>query len=375
MAREDTSRIALFSQLIRARKPERALGFALRSLRDKSVASMLRPVIESDLRNQELAESLFGIIEIVLTTRPHALGPIIRGLYLLASDTLKRTPNLALSSSLAWAQALQWLHGSSDFSVVLRTSTLLVNNFPDDKSLQNLHAFLLLLPSSTAMPEFHTLPEATAFFSRAPYPDADTLFIGYCGHGGAIGMPVNLLHQWIGRLPMHALYLRDPTSNFFRTGIHTLGPDYGSMLDFVRCLKERLGAKHLVTLGSSMGGFPAICAGIELACSRILCFNGIANHKENMIDLPRVASSWSAARHYWVERMDSQLRSATVTPEIRCVFGDSHASDANDAQALQYLPGVKLMPLANCNEHRVSKVLMARGEFEPQLAWLAGMGN
>ncbi|MDQ0857209.1 tetratricopeptide repeat protein [Bacillus sp. V2I10] len=72
-------------------------------------------------------------------------------------------------------------------------------------------------------------------------------------------------------LPVHKIYLTDPNSEWFQSGILGLGSTIEETIERIKSVQEELGVTEIMTIGSSMGAFGAILFGALLNC-RVLAF-------------------------------------------------------------------------------------------------------
>lgn len=79
---------------------------------------------------------------------------------------------------------------------------------------------------------------------------------------------------------VHRIYINDPNNGWYQNGIPGLGNNIDETIGTLLKWKERLGAKEIVTIGSSMGGYGAILYGAKLGC-RVLSFGA-----ETILRLP-----------------------------------------------------------------------------------------
>ncbi len=380
---------ARFQALLAAGRPRAALQTACRILeatadptagtRPRNLArdlalhrldAELREMVFATVTHPARRKALLPILERIVGDASGAVVPL--SVYMLCAIKAGRSPNFDLASSLLWTAALQWLFKDHPPELLQAISRQLRARFPEADFLAKLDDILNAAPPvPTGAAPFRDKLGAAVQFVPARRPDEKVLLVCFCGKGGQIGMPVNYFHRWTQRVPAHVLYLRDMTRDFFTSGIAELGPDWVSLLEFIRGLAGALGIERLATYGHSMGGFPAIRAGVELPVARAASVSGRADHDTVQADRGAV----EAARQRWIRMIGTLPEAAAPPPEIACAYGAGNSIDAGDAQALAGLAGVRLVPLPGHRLHNAGIKLATSGGLERMLAWLVGASD
>lgn len=335
--------------------------------------AQLRQAVFDAITDPRRRETLLPLLESLASGEGDNV--VAAALYLLSALSARRGPRLDLVSPLAWTSALQWLFEDRPPELLRPISRRLLERFPDAMYLREVDRILAAAPPRLPTVRFRDRLGAAVQLAIAPQPDVTALLVCFSGVTGQIGMPVNYFHRWVSRLPAHVLYLRDRTEAFFSSGIAEIGSDWTSLLEFIRGLAGALGVERLAVYGSSMGGFPAIRAGVELQAPRIVSMSGTAEHERPERRADPASQDPEAARRRWAQTICALLTASPSPVEIACVFGAGNRADAADAQALAGLPGIRLVPLPGYRRHNAGIHLAMTNRIEHVLSWLVGAGG
>src|SRR5580704_12157155 len=100
-----------------------------------------------------------------------------------------------------WANACHDLFEAGRLDVLEFAVCYLHKIYPDLTYLDTLQAFLDGIPRHLPEP----LPfceDPTAEIQIVRRPDCDNVLLCFCACQGTLGLPVNLMHQWLGRCPV-----------------------------------------------------------------------------------------------------------------------------------------------------------------------------
>src|SRR3981081_919874 len=104
--------------------------------------------------------------------------------------------------------------------------------------------------------------------------DCDAVLFCFCAFQGTLGLPVNLVHQWLGRMPASLVYVRDLRELWGACGFPTLGSDRTAAVNALRRIASELGGRRIYTFGVSRGGYPALYYGLKLRARAVLSLGG-----------------------------------------------------------------------------------------------------
>jgi len=164
-------------------------------------------------------------------------------------------------------------------------------------------------------------------------PERSELIVGITGVAGVLFQPPAVVLQQLDEWEHHLLIVRDSDRYVYRRD--------GRTVDTMERLSDDLrsvasGYRSVVTLGSSMGGAPALILGIRIGARRAVSMGGQA------MDTAEI-------RRYLP---DHDAASAT---EILCVHGAGHARDRAAAELMhQHLPGSSVVALKGVIRHNIS---------------------
>lgn len=114
------------------------------------------------------------------------------------------------------------------------------------------------------------IPSTDGKYSKfIPHEGSETLAIIFSTVGVKPGYFT--FYKSMLNIPVHKLHLTDPHSEWFQDGIPGFGKTVEETVESIKALQESIGAKEIVTIGSSMGGYGALLYGALLNC-RVLSF-------------------------------------------------------------------------------------------------------
>ena len=186
-------------------------------------------------------------------------------------DEYARSPKADMSMLKAWRTVLRHLPAAA-------------NNFIDDpdKDLQ-------VLPAGAGT-------EA----------DGAPIVFVFCGHGQRLGIPLNMIHRWLGRIGAHVVYLKDFRKLFYVKGVASLGADYTTSVTALRRLVDKFTARSVHCMGDSAGAYGALQMGLDLGAQSVLCLAGPTD-----LTVPRITRKLFQRLH----------KSSVLEPEMMTVRG------------------------------------------------------
>jgi len=211
--------------------------------------------------------------------------------------------------------------------------------------------------------------------------NSDIVVLLFCGGNGAeapihpfrLGLPLPLIHRWLGRLPASLIYLRDLENVYYLNGVRTLGPSREATFTHLRRIIASLGARRIVCYGVSAGGFAALDFGLELGADAVLCMGGMTNlSPEFNLYTTRNKKCLALQSRFRDARLDmlKAYSKAARPPRVRLVFGEKNWDDRIQAEHMAGLPSVSLCAIENCKEHNVTVQAIIRGDFDGFCNWL-----
>lgn len=98
--------------------------------------------------------------------------------------------------------------------------------------------------------------------------DSDTAIVAFSAKGGVFDY-FRVLQPFPG---ITKLLVRDPSDRWYNAGLPGVGDSVDAVADRVGAELDAVGAKRVITLGSSMGGYAAILFGCMLGAERAIAF-------------------------------------------------------------------------------------------------------
>lgn len=214
-------------------------------------------------------------------------------------------------------------------------------------------------------------------FSR----QSDTLLILFGGIAGAISMPPFEFFKVSDAFPTKRLFVRDLRYAWYCLGLPGHGTDSESVLTVLRQSVERSGARRVVTVGASAGGFAAIKYGVLLGAESALAFS-----PQSMIDATNRArlgdERWApqiAALHARLGPNHPEFTIGQTVDDNTATAVDIRVSredllDLAHADILRDRPGVRVTEY-DYGGHLMVKWLRDSGELAPILTDTLGTGG
>jgi hypothetical protein len=277
----------------------------------------------------------------------------------------------------AWAKAIDALFASGRFEETERASRLLLQVDPDLAFARSMSGIFEHLPPADGS-QTPFADDATRDVQVAARPDSDVVALLFCGRSHRLGLPVDAMHRWLGRLPASLIYLRDFRKKYFLGGVGSLGSNLEATLAELRRIAGELGARRIVCYGNSSGVFPSLYYGHALGADTIVCLAGKTNRTPAFNAFTRdEARALELAKRFPEATLDTKLLFERMTdpPRILMVYGEHNWSDRRQAEHMATLPSVTLWPLAECSEHGAIKEVITRGEYPRILEWLLHPGR
>lgn len=211
-----------------------------------------------------------------------------------------------------------------------------------------------------------------------PAPGSDRLLLVFTGLAARLSIPVMFFHQFIKTMRTNVLYLYDDRRLMFLGGVTSLAPTYAGTLDAIRGMADSLGARRILSLGNSGGGYAAIRYGTDLDAERILCISPPTTFHPEMLERDRRART--VAQRLLVEQPEMcvdlrpYLEGRPHRPPIRVFYAEHVAEDRLHALNLAGLDGVQIEAVPGATEHHLMPTLHKRGKLLPALRELLGEG-
>jgi hypothetical protein len=201
-------------------------------------------------------------------------------------------------------------------------------------------------------------PEWT-YFQRPEGAAGRELVIGFTGAAANLFQPSPVVLQQLDAKNHDLLLLRDLRRSGYRDGIADV-TSFDGLLDKIRTVAARY--QSLVVIGGSMGGAPAVFAGIHLGARRSISVGGSIKN----ID---------AARRY-LDALPSGSRTDRSECSLVCLFADGAERDRDGAKAIRDavrdLAGedVLTVGVAGTADHSLPHACFQRGTLAPLYSFI-----
>lgn len=211
-------------------------------------------------------------------------------------------------------------------------------------------------------------PEDLKPVSFLPGERTDVLFMSFGGVRLGSGMPPFEFTASLSSRGAPGYFIKDFRQSWYHEGLLGISDDIAGTHRYLQTLVERHGCDHLVTLGSSAGGYAAILFGALLGADRVAAFAPQADVTADVVkhfagyDSP--PPSQFLDRRKSVPSLTQFLRQQGKLPEIQVYYGEGCRMDAEDADKLAGLDQVRLMPVADTASHSIAAELKRRGELD-----------
>jgi hypothetical protein len=286
--------------------------------------------------------------------------------------------DLAHATAHQWAEACHYLLEAGEIEVLNHVVRQLNRSYPELPYLATLRAFFDRIPANLPPPlPFKDDPDAALQILRRP--GCDATLICFCAANGTLGLPLNLMHQWHGRLPVNLVYLKDVLDLSGAFGYPPLGQDPASTVAALRRLIAELGTRRLYTLGVSTGGYASLHYGLQLGAAATLCLSGMTDMTQDFNDGIAGQSSihrdiLQCAPEYAMNLRDAYAK-APHPPHVMLAFCAGSERDRMHAWQMTGLAGVELIEIAYYSQHNVVDPLIREGRYLSLLCRLLGTAN
>ena len=282
----------------------------------------------------------------------------------LASRSGNR-PRLEVATPYQWTNACHDIWEAGDIDVMEYAVRLFHGEYPEIEYFQSLARLFDGLPrQGPAAVEFFDDPAADVQIVRRS--GCEKVLIVFCACEGTLGLPTNFVHQWLGRLPVSLVYLKDFRNLSMGCGLPSLGHDPASMTAALRRIVEEIEGRQIYTLGVSLGGFAAMHYGLQLGAQAVLNLAGPTSFKKDFLDtLGPIPEEYHQIRELapgYSVSLRELYAAAARRPHVTLVYSAGHPRDRQQAQQMSGLSGVDLLAV-DYAQHNVIDPLICNGEL------------
>lgn len=268
------------------------------------------------------------------------------------------------ASPYQWANACSDLLDAGRIDVLEHGVRYLHTVYPELPVLATMVAWFDAVPDLPSLMDFNDDPAAEIQIVRRER--CEGVLLCFCASHGTLGLPLNLVHQWLGRLPVSMIYLKDFRDLSGACGYPSLGPDRASSVTALRHLADQLNGKHIYTLGVSLGGYAALHYGLELGAAGVLSLAGdtdlTAEFADRVEPSPAQPDILRHAAEY-AKNLRDLYSSSPHHPRLLLAFSADQSRDRRQAEQMLGLPNVRLIPVEDYPHHNVVDPLIRRGQF------------
>jgi hypothetical protein len=277
---------------------------------------------------------------------------------------------VAHAAPYQWANACHELFEAGRLDITEHAARHLHAIYPELTYLSTLVSLFDAVPRHLpALLAFRDEPAAEIQVVRRS--DCDAVLLCFCAREGTLGFPLNFIHEWLGRLPVSLIYIKDFRDLYGTRGYASLGPDRASSVAALRRLARDLGGKRIYVLGASFGGYPALYYGLQVGAEGVFSLGGMTDltrdFNESLGPLPRHYLNFIQQVPEHATNLRDIYAAAERPPHVLLAFSAEHPRDRPQAERLAGLPTVELISVSGESHHNVVHPLIRKGQFLPLL--------
>ena len=288
---------------------------------------------------------------------------------LTAACASGQAPDLAVGNYTQWGGGCHQLWEAGRIDVVEYSARLLQAVFPELTYIESLVAFFDGVPRHLPAPvPFEDDPAAEIQIVRNR--GSDTLLMCFCARYGTLGLPLNFIHQWLGRLPVNLMYIKDFRHISGGCGYPSLGADRAEAIAAFQRIAGELRCQQIYTFGVSLGGYSALYYGLRLNAVAVLNLAGLTDLTPSFVDsLGPVSREHLDLRRLapdYLRNMRELYASRQFRPRVFNAYSISSPLDRLQAQQMAGLDGVELVGVDGV-PHNVIEPLIRTRQLMPLL--------
>lgn len=289
-----------------------------------------------------------------------------------------RAPHdVAGASPYQWANACHDLFEAGRIELLEYAARYLHSLYPELNYLSTMVEWFDAVPIDLpGLLKFTDAP--TAEIQLVPRPDCDAALLCFCALDGTLGLSLNFVHQWLGRLPVSLVYIKDFRDLSGGRGYSSLGIDRESSIAGLAKLLRKLKVSRVFAFGVSHGGYPALYYGLRLKAAAVLTLGAATNltraFNEKLGPLPGNYSNVIEQAPDYPTNLRDVYAAAPDRPRVLLAFSEGSTRDRLQAEQLAGLSNVDLLPVEGYSHHNVIDPLIRRRELLPLLYRLLSLG-
>jgi len=280
-------------------------------------------------------------------------------------------PLLSQNSCYAWAAACHELLEEDRLDridLLEYAARCLHAAFPDIAYLGTLVAWFDAMPRHLPAP-LAFRDERAADIQVVRRANCDAVLLCFCARNGTLGLPLNFSHQWLGRLPVSLIYIKDFHDLAGARGYPSLGSDPEASVSGLKLLLEGLNAKRVYALGVSLGGYAALHYGLQLGALGVLGLAAATDLTPGFLGslepiAPAHLNVFKQAPEY-AKNLFEAYESMRHKPRVILAFSAHNIQDRQHAERMAGLPNVELLPITGYAQHNIVDPLIRQGNYLP----------
>jgi tetratricopeptide (TPR) repeat protein len=216
------------------------------------------------------------------------------------------------------------------------------------------------------------LDDPTAELQTVAVPGADTAIFIFAGIGGGFSyLPLSHIDAVLADYHASVVYLRDYSARAYFEGIRAVAPTREETVRRLGEIATGLGARRVVMLGSSVGGFAAIRYATELGADAAVSFSAPTTLDPEFELVGKLNSGDNPGRMkralgILVPGEKDLVRDIAQAPATRVFYyyAEQYSAENEHAQRFSGLSNVALRPISAVSDHFVVLHAIADGEFD-----------
>lgn len=283
----------------------------------------------------------------------------------LAYDSGTAPSPVESASAYQWANACHELFEAGRIHLLEYAVRHLHPIYPDLTYLTTLVTLFDAVPRHLPAPlAFADDPAAEIQIVRRP--DCADVLLCFCASQGTLGLPVDFMHQWLGRLPASLVYIKDHRELGGGCGYSALGPDRASAIAGLWRIAGEIGGTRICALGVSRGGYAALYYGLKLDAASILSLAGATDYTPDFVKSlgpvsPQYLDLCEHAPDY-LRNLGDDYISAPHRPRVLLAYATGQDRDRRHAERMAGPPNVTLVPVETA-AHNVLVPLIQDGSL------------
>ena|SRR6266545_1813670 len=286
-------------------------------------------------------------------------------------------PQLDSASPHQWAMACHEMFEAGYIDVLEYAARHLHAAYPELEYLATMVAWFDAIPRQLPPLPFRDDPGADVQIVRNA--GCDSVLLCFCAAQGTLGLPLNFVHQWLGRLPVNLVYIKDFRDLSGALGFPSLAPDRPASIIALRRVVEALGGKRIYALGVSVGGYAAMYYGLQLGAAGVLNLAGASDLTSDFANrvgwVPLVHLNLLRLAPDYAMNLRDSYASARQRPHVLIAFNAGFPRDRQQAERMSGLPNVELVEIDGPAKHNVVDSLIRQGKFLDLLHRLLAAGR